>query len=112
MSDLQLHTSTAHLQLPPNKPLRLTGASGTRLRAVSGVLWVTIDRDPQDHVLQAGDSLVIESSQAVLVTALGRRSTLAVCAPTTPATGVAALWRQSLAWAGRPTPRPPAALAA
>ena len=55
MSDLQLHTSTAHLQLPPNKPLRLTGASGTRLRAVSGVLWVTIDRNPQDHVLQAGD---------------------------------------------------------
>lgn len=112
MSDLQLHTSTAHLQLAPNKPLRLTGASGTRLRAVSGVLWVTIDRDLQDHVLQAGDSLVIESSQAVLVTALGRRSTLAVCAPTSPTAGAAATWRQAVAWARRPALRAPAALAA
>lgn len=112
MSNLQLHASTARLQLAPNQPLRLTGAAGTRLRAVTGVLWVTVDRDLQDHVLQAGDSLVIESSQAVLVTALGRRSTLAVCAPTGPTTAAAAAWRQAVAWVRRSALQAPAVLAA
>ena len=109
MSALQLHFSSAQLQLAPNRPLRLSGAAGTRLRAVAGVVWVTMDGDPLDRVLEAGDSLLIESSGPVLVTALGGRSALAVCAPPTPATGIAATWHQVRAWAGRPASAVPAA---
>ena len=112
MPALQLHTSTAHLPLTSRQPLRLTGAAGSRLRAVTGVLWVTIDQDPVDHVLLAGDSLEVESSRDVLVTALGRRATLAVCAPATPATAATTTWRQALAWVGWPAVPAPVTLAA
>ena len=71
---------------------------------MTGVLWVTIDDDPTDYVLQAGDSLVIESKQAVLVTAMGCLSTLAVCTPPTSMPGAVAKWRQLLAWVARPAP--------
>ncbi|MBL8349377.1 MAG: DUF2917 domain-containing protein [Burkholderiaceae bacterium] len=81
MSGLQLHTSSARVRVAPQQPLRLTGAAGARLQGVSGVLWVTIDHDPDDHVLQVGESLSIDSSRPVLVSALGGPATLAVCAP-------------------------------
>ena len=81
MSGLQLHTSSARVRLASQQPLRLTGAAGARLHSVAGVLWVTVDHDPDDHVLQAGESLSIDSPRPVLVSALGGPATLAVCAP-------------------------------
>jgi hypothetical protein len=81
MSGLQLHTRHARLNITERQPLRLTDGAGTRLRAIDGVLWVTIDGDPRDQVLQPGDSLVIDSSRPVLVTALGSTATVSVCAP-------------------------------
>ncbi len=102
MSALQLHLSQAVLQIPAHQLLRLTDAGGTRLRAVAGTLWVTLDNDLRDIVLQSGDSLLVDSAQPVLVTALGGSATVAVCGPARPAQ---AGWRH---WLGRPA----AALAA
>ena len=64
------------------EPLQLTRACGTSLRAVAGVAWVTVDHDSRDWVLEPGDELTIESSERVLVTALGRgETTIDVRAP-------------------------------
>ncbi|OYU98509.1 MAG: hypothetical protein CFE45_16230 [Burkholderiales bacterium PBB5] len=83
MSAAHLHTHSAVLQLPAGQPLRMTRASGTRLHAAAGDLWVTIDGDTTDHVLAQGDSLLIASAEPVLITALGGRASVAVCSPRT-----------------------------
>jgi hypothetical protein len=79
MSAAHLHTRSAVLQLPQGQPLRMTRGSGTRVHAATGSLWITIDGDAQDHVLAQGESLLIESAQPVLITALGGRASVAVC---------------------------------
>jgi hypothetical protein len=81
MTGLQLHTHQARLNITERQPLRLTGAAGARLRAVDGALWVTIDHDPRDQVLMPGDSLAIDSSRPMLVTALGGEATVSLCTP-------------------------------
>jgi hypothetical protein len=90
---MQFDATQALLPLAPDRPLRLNHARGTRLRSVAGTLWVTIDDDCRDLVLERGQSLVIDSARPVLVTALGAAATAGVCAPAqaTPA------WRS--AWA-------------
>lgn len=98
MSGLQLHTHHARLRITERQPLRLTDGAGTRLCAVDGVLWVTIDRDPRDQLLHPGDSLVIDSSRPVLVTALGSTATVLVCAPDDAASTARHWWSRST-WA-------------
>lgn len=100
MSTAHLHTRSAVLQLPQGQPLRLTRGSGTRLHATAGSLWITIDGDAQDHVLAQGESLLIDSAEPVLITALGGRASVAVCsAQPVRATGLrgwAPAWAQGL----------------
>ena len=49
------------------------------LKAVRGTLWVTIDNDPRDIVLDPGESFVVDSDRPLFVMALGDRATLDVC---------------------------------
>ncbi len=75
----------AHIRIRVDalQPLTLTHAHGTRLRAVAGTMWVTVDHDSRDWVLEPGDEMVVESTQRVLVTPLGRgETTIDVCTPT------------------------------
>ena len=69
----------ARIQLSGRQPLSLTNARGTRVRAVDGTSWVTIDHDRRDWVLEPGDELVVDSRARVLLTSLGRSATIDLC---------------------------------
>ena len=95
-----INTPNARLAVEERRGLRLSAARGTLLRAVRGTLWVTIDNDPRDIVLDPGETFVVDSDQSLFVMALGERATLDVCtdglAPearaATPRPWLAALW--------------------
>ena len=99
--------NTAHARLPVDdrQGLRLNAARGTLLRAVKGTLWITIDNDPRDIVLDPGESFVVDSDHPLFVMALGERATLDLCtespvperrAPPRPS-GLAALMKRRAA---------------
>lgn len=50
--------------------LRLEAAKGVQLRARSGTLWITVDGDVRDFVLEAGQRLTLDSDATVLISAL------------------------------------------
>ena len=70
-----INTPHARLGLSARRALRLKDARGARLRAVQGTLWVTIDNDLRDIVLDAGESSVVDSDQP-LRSAMARISSL------------------------------------
>jgi len=74
-----INTSNARLAVDDRRGLRLNAARGTLVRAVKGTLWVTIDNDPRDIVLDPGESFVVDSNEPLFVMALGERATLDVC---------------------------------
>ena len=74
-----INTPNARLAVEERRGLRLNAARGTLLRGVRGTLWVTIDNDPRDIVLDPGESFVVDSDQPLFVMALGERATLDVC---------------------------------
>lgn len=47
-------------QLAPGELVQLDGARGTKLRVTRGTLWVTLERDLRDIVLEAGDAFTID----------------------------------------------------
>lgn len=51
--------------------LRIRNGAGTRIRATNGVLWITQENSPEDHVLLPGDALML--TQAGLAIALAHR---------------------------------------
>lgn len=85
---MHIDIDQALLPLPGRTPLRLPDAFGSRLRSEAGTLWITFDHDHRDLVLEPGQSLVVDSHQPVMVTALGGRAVLGLCAA--PAGGRAA----------------------
>jgi hypothetical protein len=87
----------ARVRLAARQPLGLHDARGTRLRAVAGTAWVTVDRERRDWVLEPGDELVVDSTGGVLVMALGREgTTIDLCTAACP---VAPGWLDRLAHA-------------
>lgn len=55
------------IQLNANKPVSFRDARGALLKCVEGVLWVTIDGQPGDYFLTAGQSLRIDSQGLAVV---------------------------------------------
>jgi hypothetical protein len=49
--------------------LRIRNGAGTRIRAASGVLWITEENSPDDHVLLPGDTLVLAQPGCAIVLA-------------------------------------------
>jgi hypothetical protein len=56
--------------------VRLDGARGTTLRVTRGRIWVTLEREIEDFVLEAGDVFTIERGGLTIVEAQGEA---AVC---------------------------------
>ncbi|HOX31399.1 MAG TPA: DUF2917 domain-containing protein [Spirochaetales bacterium] len=52
----------------------LRGAKGRRVTCNSGVLWVTVEGDREDHLLSASESMVIPGRGRVLLSPLGSAS--------------------------------------
>ncbi|WP_077037085.1 DUF2917 domain-containing protein [Pelomonas sp. KK5] len=68
-------TAPARLQLQRGQTSRLTGAA--HLASSAGTIWVTIDHDPRDWVLEAGETLdVADGAAELMVSALGGPATL------------------------------------
>jgi len=51
--------------------VRLDGARGTTLRVTRGRIWVTLERELEDFVLEAGDVFTIERGGLTIVEAQG-----------------------------------------
>lgn len=49
--------------------LRIRNGAGTRIRATSGVLWITEENSPDDHVLLPGDTLMLAQAGWAIVLA-------------------------------------------
>jgi hypothetical protein len=74
-----INTPHARLADTPRRALRLHRALGTELRAVDGTVWITINDDPRDIVLDAGEAFVVDSPRDIVVLPIGERATLDVC---------------------------------
>ncbi|RJG06983.1 DUF2917 domain-containing protein [Noviherbaspirillum cavernae] len=68
--ELNPHGSTVRLQ--GEQHLAMHDALGWSVRALSGTVWITQDRDPRDVVLQAGESFTLDRNGAALLTPIGR----------------------------------------
>jgi hypothetical protein len=68
---MQIDTRCARLALANQRTLRLRDALGATLQPVRGTLWITIDGDPRDIVLEAGESFVVDVDRPMVVAALG-----------------------------------------
>jgi hypothetical protein len=55
------------LVLRGDRPLRLTGARGCRLRCVAGCAWLTAPGEPRDIYLYPGDTWQVRCDGLVLV---------------------------------------------
>jgi hypothetical protein len=53
--------------LPARQLFEITDAAGVRILCTGGSLWLTLDHDPRDIVLQAGDSFEAESPRRLLL---------------------------------------------
>jgi hypothetical protein len=64
-----LTTHLPELRLADGQVARLQRAAGTRLEARDGHLWITLDGDLDDRVLDAGDAWTVPNAGDVIVSA-------------------------------------------
>jgi hypothetical protein len=64
------------LHLPTDRFARLDGAAC--LRVTQGLLWLTIDGEPDDRLLSAGDRIALPADAQALVQALNAPARLVV----------------------------------
>jgi hypothetical protein len=64
-------TTRTRLLLDRGQSTRLTDARHARLASAGGTLWVTMDNDRRDIVLEPGDSFDVDGGEPVLICALG-----------------------------------------
>jgi len=76
-----LTTSVPDFRLADDQVARLRRASGTRLEARAGHLWITQDGELDDRVLEAGDSWTVPSDADVVVSAFRGDAWLALRGP-------------------------------
>jgi hypothetical protein len=68
----------AQLNLADDEVARLQDACDSRLEVTSGFVWVTVDGDRNDVVIGAGESYLVDSRDAVTVSAIRGAASLRV----------------------------------
>jgi hypothetical protein len=63
-------TSGPTITLPARQLFALADASSARILCTSGCLWVTLDDDPRDVILEAGDTFEAKEPRRALLYAL------------------------------------------
>ncbi len=95
-----MNTATHHLDLSlePKALFNVSNASGVQILCRSGSLWVTLDGDLNDIVLDAGDQFTATEHRRALIYALGPASLSLSMAP--------AARPARRTWRTRPAPSP------
>jgi hypothetical protein len=85
--DLRANPNLIHLTATGSgqRSLHLEPASGYRVIAVSGEVWITQAGRLKDHVLRPGDAVTLDSPGSAIVTSFGPAD-IEVIAPPAPAT--------------------------
>jgi Protein of unknown function (DUF2917) len=67
-----MNTGTHHLdlQLPHRSIFNVPDASGVQITCRTGSVWITLDNDPRDIVLQAGESYTGTDHRQAIIYAL------------------------------------------
>ena len=60
----------AAITVRKSEVFRLGGARGQRIESVLGSVWITIDGDPRDIVLDTGEGFSVDRDANVLISAL------------------------------------------
>jgi hypothetical protein len=68
---LRLNPAGQLLELTRARHAHLRGAGGWTVRALAGTVWITLDGDIRDVVLDAGQSFRLDRNSPALLSALG-----------------------------------------
>jgi hypothetical protein len=69
---IELNSST--ITLAPASVLAVQDGAGTRIRCLSGVLWVTQEGELKDSIVRAGDTLILHKPGRTVISALDAAS--------------------------------------
>ena len=75
---MQVTAQRAQLNLADDEVARLHDACDSRLEVTHGFVWVTVEGDRNDVVLGAGESFLIDSKDAVTVSAIRGAASLRI----------------------------------
>ncbi len=67
---MNTHTLPSNLRLEHQAMYSVADAAGVRLACSEGTVWVTLDGDLQDYILEAGDSFITQEHRRALVYAI------------------------------------------
>jgi hypothetical protein len=70
MSTTQLAPSRTAVDLPRRAILNLPDAADVQIECRSGSLWITLDDDPRDFIVEAGERFITDQHRPALVYAL------------------------------------------
>lgn len=62
---------TQDIRLPARAVHSIADAAGVQLRCHEGALWLTLDHDPRDVIIEAGETYVGTEHRRAIVYALG-----------------------------------------
>lgn len=65
-----LECEQLELRLAYRQCLRLYSPSGASLECVSGCIWITHDRQREDHIVRAGECLPLDARGITVVSAM------------------------------------------
>ena len=67
---MHLDLAAPVLSLRPGELVVLDDAAGTRISSCRGTVWVTVEGDRADHIVSAGESIVVSRGGRTLVQAM------------------------------------------
>lgn len=86
------------LDLAREQGMRFTNARGTRIACRSGALWITIDNDPRDVLLSAGEATTLDSCAGTIVQAILGPAEVVVTPPASDAVRAQKPCKEEASW--------------